>query len=508
MLKRISATLGLVLALTPAAIEAQAACVIDYGKPGQVKDAYNALAKAALFVNKPEQAASAVKEAVVKVQKDEAKVIQQNPVGRAMVLGSAYAEFFALPGNQGMVPRANIGLTTDPTGTIDLVAATDSMMDIVEASNAACKEETEGPRRKIYAALVNDAVNLYNTQNVDSALKLARRSLSVYDDYKLAYIAYNIQGNALQTKDSLDAAVASFTKMASLMKDDTSLVEDRKNVMTGVSTVLLAQAEGLEGAAKAAKVAEATAYLQKYLEEFPGDVKAEGALARAQIMSGDPSAAERVFGQMTANPDKYTDQQLFEAGVNAARADKPKEAVALFEAGLKKNPYSRDALFNAALTQQKLENFAESEKHLRTLVTVDPENPEVYQVFALNYRGLAEKAKVAAAKKPPTSPEALAYKALNDSLLHYYQKYQDAPVKVSFNLWSHDGTKHVLAGTLENLTDAAKSYTVKFEFLDATGKVVTTKDASLEAVGAKGSKAFRVEVEGEGVVAFRYAPLR
>ena len=86
MLKRISATLGLVLALTPAAIEAQAACVIDYGKPGQVKDAYNALAKASLFVNKPEQAASAVKEAVVKVQKDEAKVIQQNPVGRAMVL--------------------------------------------------------------------------------------------------------------------------------------------------------------------------------------------------------------------------------------------------------------------------------------------------------------------------------------------------------------------------------------------------------------------------------------
>lgn len=508
MLKRFSATLGMALALTPAAFEAQSQCAIEYGKPGQVKDAYNALAKASLFVNKPEQAAATVKEAVTKLQKDEAKVIQENAVGRAMVLGTAYSEFFAIPGNQGAVPRASLGLATDPTGTIDLVVAADSMFDVVEASNPeACKAETEGPRRKIYAALVNDAVNLYNAQQVDSALALARRSLSVYDDYPLAYIAYNIQGNALQTKDSLDAAVASFTKMADLMKGDTALVEERKNVMTSVSTVLLAQAEGLEGAAKTAKVAEATAYLENFLKEFPGDSKAEGALARAQIMSGDSAAAERVFGQMTANPDKYNDQQLFEAGVNAARANKAKEAVALFEAGLKKNPYSRDALFNIALTQQKLEDFVGAEAHLRRLVEVDPENPEVYQVFALNYRGMAEKAKVAAAKKPATSPEAKAYTTLNDSLLHYFQRFQEAPVKVSFNLWSHDGGKHVLAGTLENLTDTAKSYTLKFEFLDATGKVIATKDAPLEAVGAKGSKAFRVEAEGEGVVAFRYAPL-
>jgi tetratricopeptide (TPR) repeat protein len=507
MLKRLSATLGMALALAPATFEAQSQCAVELGKPGQVKDGYNALAKAALFTNKPDQAALSVKEAIAKIQKDEAKVIQQNPVGRAMVLGTAYSEFFVLPGNSGTVSRGSIGLVTDPTGTIDLVAAADSMLDIVDASNPACKEETEGPRRKIYAALVNDAVNQYNSQNADSALVLARRGLSVYDDYKLAYIAYNIQGNALQTKDSLDAAVASFTKMAALMQGDTSLVEDRKTVMSSVSNVLLAQAEQLDGEAKTAKIAQVTEYLQKYLQEFPGDPKAEAALARAQIMSGDPTAAERVFGQMTANPDKYTDQQLFEAGVNAARADKPKEAVALFEAGLKKNPYSRDALFNIALTQQKLENYAEAEKHLRSLVKVDPENPEVYQVFALNYQALARSAKEAAAKKPATSPEAAAFKAANDSLLHYFQRFQDAPVKVSFNLWSHNENKHVLAGTLENLTDAAKSYTLKFEFLDATGKVVTTKDATLDAVGAKGSKAFRVEVEGEGVIAFRYAPL-
>ncbi len=507
MLKRLSATFGVALALVPGALDAQGACAIEYGKPGQVKDAYNALAKAALFANNPVQAANTVKEAVTKLQKDEAKVIQQNPIGRAMVLGSAYAEFFALPGNQGVVTRSSLGLATDPTGTIDLVAATDSLLDMVEASNPACKEETEAPRRKIYAPLVNEAVNLYNSQQVDSALVLARRGLAIYDGYPLAYIAYNIQANALQTKDSLDAAVVSFKRMAELMKDDSTLVDDRKNVITSVSQLLLSQAEALEGEPKNAKVKEATEYLQAYLQEFPDDAKAQATLARAQIMSGDSAAANRVFGQMVSNPDSYTDQQLFEAGVNAARAEKSKEAIDLFEAGLKKNPYGRDARFNVAITLQKLDEYEKAEPHLRELIKIDPENPEVYQVMALNYRGLAEKAKTAAANKPATSPEAKKYKELNDSLLHYYQRFQDAPVRVSFNLWSHDGTKHVLAGTLENLTDAEKSYTLKFEFLNSAGTVVSTKEAPLEAVAAKGSKAFRVEAEGEGVIAFRYAPL-
>jgi hypothetical protein len=47
---------------------------------------------------------------------------------------------------------------------------------------------------------------------------------------------------------------------------------------------------------------------------------------------------------------------------------------------------------------------------------------------------------------------------------------------------------------------------VKFEFLDAAGNVVTAKEAAVGAVAGKKSKAFRVEVEGAGVVAYRYAP--
>ena len=499
---------ALALALGPTSGLAQAKCEIDEKKPNQVKDASGALTRAMLPMGKPEDKVNYVKQAVTLVTKDADKIAAANPVGRQWVLGRAYAEMIALDStNLGGVTRGKVGFTTEPEGTIDLVAAADSAFDAVEAAMPDCKEATEEFRRKIYAPLVNGAVNLYNQQNVDSAGALARRALSIYDGYRLSYIAYNIQGNVLQSRDSLDAAVASFKKMAELMKGDSTTVDDRKNTMINIAQLIMLQGENAEGAAKAAKMKEAATYLEEYLKEFPGDAKAEGALARAQIASGDTGAAERVFGQMAAAPDKYTDQQLFEAGVNAARAERPKDAAALFEAGLKKNPYSRDGLFNLAVTLQNMDRWDDMVAPLTRLIEIDPENPDNYRLWATYYQGKAKLAKEAAAKKPASSPEAKLYAATNDSLLKYFNRMQEAKVKVGFTLWSHDGAKHLLGGAVENLTDAPRSVTLKFEFLNAAGTVVTSKEAVLPDIAAKGSKAFRLEVEGEGIIAFRYAPL-
>lgn len=531
-LKRRSAALGFALAVAPTALFAQAAqCNIDLNKPGQVKDANNAMAKAALFQGKPDQVIASAKEAFAKLSKDEAKVIAANPAGRAMVLGTAYVEV-AAGTPEGLAPMSRSALGLPGDGTIDLVAAADSMFDIVDAVGPACKDQTEESRRKIYATLVNGAVNAYNGQNVDSALALANRGLVIYDGYKLAYIAYNIQGNARQSKDDLNGAAESFTKMAELMKGDTALVDERKNTMTNLGQLMLSHAETLEGANKKAKLDQAIALLQGYLKEFPGDAKAEAALARAQTANGDAGAADRFFGAMAASPEKYTEGQLFEGAVNAARADKAKEAATLFEAGLKKNPYSRDGLFNIALTLQKLERQKEADTYLRRLIDVDPENPEAYQVFALNYQSqakgdkvvidslrkvaldaandkkttTAQKNAIAARVKGELEPLEAKYKAENDSLLKYFNRYQNAKAKVGFNLWSHDGDKHVLAGSVDNLGDAAADFTVKFEFLDVNGKVIATKEAPVSGIAPKGTKSFRVEVEGPGIIAFKYLP--
>jgi tetratricopeptide (TPR) repeat protein len=499
-------TMLLALAVLPAPVVAQAKCEIEEGKPGQVKDASNALAKATLPIGKPEDKLKSMQQAVTLLTKDETKINSSNPTGRAFVLGRAFTELATQPNNLQPVARGSIGLTTAPEEQIDLVSAVDSMFDIVEAAKPECRDETEQYRRKVYAALVNDAVNQYNARQTDSAGTLARRGLSVYDGYRLSYIAYQVLGNVQQTQDSIDAAIASFKKMTELMKGDTSVVEERKGQMLNIASLIMAQGESADSVAKVAKMKAAAAYLEDYLKEFPADTKAEAALARAQMATGDTSVADRIFGAMVSNPEKYSDSQLVEAGVNAARADRAKDAAALFEAGLKKNPYSRDGLFNLAVTLDNQDAFDRERDVLMRLTAIDPENPENYRLWARFFQNRARGAKEAAAKKPATSPEAKEYAAVNDSLLKYFQRFQEAPVRVSFNLWSHDGAKHVLGGSIENLSDAQKSYTLKLEFLDATGKVVATKEQPVEAVAAKGAKSFRIEVEGEGIIAFRYAP--
>lgn len=526
-LSRFSVAVSLALALHPVPAMAQAKCEVDEKKPNQVKDAANALAKAALPIGKPEDKLKSVGQAVALLTKDQEKIVAANAVGRAFVLGRAYGLYAELAMSQGrdsslFVKRSALGFTTEPEGTLDLVAAADEAFDTVEAANAACKDDTEEWRRRLYAPLVNAAVNLYNQQQMDSAGALVKRGLSVYDGYKLAYIGYNILGNVQQSKDSIDAAVGSFKKMAELMKGDTSQVDERKNVMMNVAQLVMAQAETLDGDAKKAKFTDATTYLEAFLVEFPGDPKAQGALARAQIASGNTAAADKVFGDMVANPDKFSDGALFEAGVNAARADRAADAAALFGAGLKKNVASRDGLFNLSVTLQKLEKWNEVPAILSRLLVVDPENPENYQLWALYFQnqaaGIKKKttdfnAAAKAKKTPATAADRQAatelenqYKAANDSLMKYFKRFTEAPVKLTVNLWSHDGNKHTLGGSIENLTDAEKSYTVKFEFLDAAGNVVTAKEAAVGAVAGKKSKAFRVEVEGAGVVAYRYAP--
>ncbi len=509
---RFSLAWALALALPSVTAGAQARCEIDEKKPNQVKDAANALAKVALPIGKPEDKRKSLQQAVTLLHKDADKIIAANAPGRAYLLGRAYGLYIEQALAEGrdsslVVSAAALGIPGDPQATIDIVAAADSAFDVVEASNAACKDDTEEWRRRFYAPLVNAAVNVYNQQQVDSAANLVRRGLSIYDGYKLAYIAYNILGNVQQSKDSMDAAVASFKSMANLMKGDTSIVEERQSVMLNVAQLIMSQGENAEGDAKKQKFSDAASYLEAFLAEFPGDAKAQGALARAQIASGNTAAADKVFGEMIASPDKYSDGALFEAGVNAARAERSEDASKLFEAGLKKNVASRDGLFNFAVTLQKLEKWGEVPAILDRLIKVDPENPENYQLWALYYQNEAKVRKAAAEKKPATSPEAKAYAAANDSLLKYFQRMSEAKVKLTVNLFSHDGNKHTLGGAVENLSDADKSYNVKFEFLDASGAVVATKETALEAVGSKKSKAFRLEVEGAGIVAYRYAPL-
>jgi len=476
-------------AALPAGVFAQAKCEIDDGKPNQLKDARNALVTAGL-VAKPEEKKKQLMKAVGLITSPQANA---NPVGRNWLLGRALITYVSLPDQPTVATKASLGYAGNPTDQIDLVVAADSAFDVVEQAMPQCEVETEQYRRVPYVPLVNGAVNMYNAKQVDSAVALANRALLIYPK---SPVAYNVIGNAAQGKDDIPGAVDAFKKMLTAIGTDTSFADEKKQVMMNIGQLLAAAAETAEGAKKADYAKQATEAYQAYLKDYPGDAGAQSGLARVQLMSGDSASANKIYTDMVASPDQYSDMQLLEAGVNAARANRAKDAAQLFEAGLKKNPYYRDGLFNLAVTYLQSGQLDKMPPVMERLVVVDPNNPENYRVLVNYYQEKVKGEKVAATKK-----------ILSDSVLKYYKLFSEPAAKVTFNLFSHDGAKHTLAGTIENLSPAAKTYTLKVDFLDATGNTVATQEATVGAVDPKASKPFRMTVEKEGVAAFKYAPV-
>jgi hypothetical protein len=481
---------ALAAAAVPAVLHAQAAkCDIDDGKPKQVKEARDALVTAGIL-GKPDEKKKQLSKAVGLLTNPQANA---NQVGRNWLLGRALVTFATMPDQPVVVPKASIGYAGAPTDQIDLVVAADSAFDVVEQAMPQCESETEQYRRGPYVPLVNQAVNLYNAKQVDSAVALAQRALIIYPK---SPVAYNVIGNAAQAKDDIPGAVDAFRKMLVAIGTDTAYADEKKQVMLNIGQLLAASADAAQPPKKAEIAKQAAEAYQAYLKEYPNDAGAQSGLARAQLLAGDSASANKIYSDMLSAPDRYSDMQLLEAGVNAARAERSKEAAQLFEAGLKKNPFYRDGLFNLAVTYLTTNQFDKMPPVMDRLIVVDPNNPENYRVFVNYYQDRVKAEKNVATKR-----------LLSDSVLKYYKLFSEPAAKVTFNLFSHDGAKSTLAGTIENLSPAAKTYTLKVDFLDNTGNTLATQEATVGAVDPKGSKPFRITVEKEGVVAFKYAPI-
>ncbi|MFN2604533.1 MAG: class I SAM-dependent methyltransferase, partial [Gemmatimonadaceae bacterium] len=98
-----------------------------------------------------------------------------NPTARAYLRGEAYIIYLMQPNAQGVVPRSSLGLTTNPTGTIDLYAAADSAFNIVETASPECATVIgQWRQQKPWLNTLNGAINALNQNQLDSAELLAK----------------------------------------------------------------------------------------------------------------------------------------------------------------------------------------------------------------------------------------------------------------------------------------------------------------------------------------------
>jgi predicted Zn-dependent protease len=365
---------------------------------------------------------------------------------------------------------------------------------------------------------------------------LARRSLQLSRNMPYGYIVlaqYSAKANKPQE-------AISYYKQGVAAAKDTSLADTRRQLEMQLGNFAADAADAATGADKTALLGEAKAAYEA-LAKDPGTKYADAARAgqaRLAQLSGDTTAIRASYADQLANPSAFSYASLMNAAVTAARANQTKDALKLFEAARTVNPYHRDVLYNLSRLYLLDSSYAKGITVARSLIQVDPSNPDNYQLLAIGYAAIQkhygtqqkdyEAHSKALGQRANTSKTASVVKAaidsasrLNpfikaygdstkiavDSALKYQQLMTSLPVKVSFTEFTPSESKVTLGGTVLNQSDAAKSYTMKIEFLDKSGNVVNTQDVAVGPVQPHQSANFSATGTGAGIIAFRYAPL-
>jgi len=432
-----------------------------------------------------------------------------NPAARSFLKGEAYVLLLSRPNAPAVWTRAQLGLTKDPTTSVDLYAAADSAFTAVERTLPQCAALTKQWRQqKPWLNSLNAAINALNAGQLDSAEAYANRSLLLD---KSAPYAYSVLGSIAQNRmsaagsdaarrDAFARAAAGYWQQTlKAAGTDTLYADVRAKTMYELAAAASNRAHHESGAAKRTAAREAIKPWQDYISVANNDLLLADAIDQLATMyhaAGDSASIPTVYAAIIANPSKYGELALVHAGVVATRNGRHADATKLFRAALEQNPYSRDAINNLAASYIQNNEFSKAFPLIDKLVSLDPSNPDNPMLYAFAYQGLYKGTK-----------DKRLQKIYTDSLIYFNDKSENAPVKVSVREFSRrpDGT--VFIGSIKNLGKTTKTYSLTVEFLDKSGNVVGTETTSVGPVAANASQDFRITSTRGSVYGYRYKPI-
>jgi tetratricopeptide (TPR) repeat protein len=420
-----------------------------------------------------------------------------NPTARAYLRGEAYIIYLMQPNSQAVVPRSALGLTSNPTGTVDLFAGADSAFTIVEKAAPECATVVaQWRQQKPWLNTLNAAINALNANQLDSAEAYAKRSLML--DRKAPY-AYSVLGSIAKSRQNWAAANDYWQQALKAAGTDTTYADVRTKTMYEIAAAASDRADAANGAAKRTAAKEAVKAWQDYIVAANNDLLLADAIdqaSHAYYAAGDSASLPTLYAPFLSNPSKYGELSLVHAGVIATRSGHVDDAEKLFEAALAQNPYSRDAVNNLAATYIQNKQYSKAFPLIDKLMTMDPSNPDNPLLYAFAYQGLYKGTK-----------DKKLQKIYTDSLIYFNNKSENAPVKVQILEFSRRADGTVLSGTIENRGTTPKTYTLAVDLVDKSGTVVGTETATVGPVAPKSTGSFKINSTKGGVYGYRYKPL-
>src|SRR6476661_5255364 len=165
------------------------------------------------------------------------------------------------------------------------------------------------------------------------------------------------------------------------------------------------------------------------------------------------------------------------------------------DAAQKANPWLRPGLYNAANVYWKAGDFDRMLATSKRLTTIDPNNPDEYQLLALAYQG-----------KSKATKDPKVVKAYNDSLNVAFAASEKVKAKVTFESFAAGSPKPALKGSIENISNTPQKGTLKLQFVNISGAPVTTQNVDF-SLAPKEKMPFSLTGDGAGIVAYRYDPI-
>lgn len=462
---------------------------------------------------KPEEKVKALQSTLKALTDDVASFPEPVQPSRNFLLGQTLLVWMEQPGMGNVESRAKLGYTANPTGTQDIIATLDTAWTAIRTAKPECADSLKLYTNGVWGQLINKAVNFTNSEQLDSAEYYARASIR-FDDKQ--FYAYNIMSNIAMVKDDTTAMIEWFKKTIDVTSalSDTNAAKVRDNILTNLGALYSNAAMTAEGAKKEEMTAGAIEAYRKLLEYNPNDLQTKLRVMRLSGTQLDSTSATKFVEEVLAGADGVDDAQLADAGNELTQNKLYVPGLRLFEAALKKNPNSRDALYNSAVALNNLERFDEIRPYFTKLRELDPNNPSVY-VLARNIqtaRKLAIQTRANKGVRPRagqsimlTPAQQAQIKVFNDSLVHYTTLIQNMNPTVDVRSFQQTAAGAKLGAVVQVPPDKpAASFNIVIDFLDAAGATVATETVTTKEIAQGGFESISAEGKGANIAAFRY----
>ncbi len=403
----------------------------------------------------------------------------------------------------------------------DALLGADSAFAKAQALEPKCGDDIDRYRRQAWVPVFNAGVQAWQAGNTDSAIASFRRANQIYRTEPMGFIYLaNLFVGAQQT----DSA-AKYFKLAATYATDPKYARDRRDALFNVARVYHA----------AKRYDEAAAAYRDYLapSAYPNDVQARASLAGLYLLANKRDSALALYSQIVEHADSASADELFGAAAavlsaipawpdtasmndackaaakkrtptasarqlalrcHPAAADTMRKfrvvadpryqlTVKMYEAGLAKNPYARDALYNLAGISYQIGDSAKVLPLALRLVALDPLNRLTLAKVAGGYQLIGKK----------------------DSVLYYLTLADSLSVDVTVSNFTVNEKGAEVEGLLTNTrTKPTAPLNLTFEFLDPKGTVVATQPQPVPALEAGANQKFKVKVDVPGVTGWRY----